>query len=76
MFQFGEKITGLYIKKIFELIKLLSKFPEIGTLENKEKSIRGFVIIKQLTIFYKIKKDKIIILDFFDNRQSPDKKSF
>lgn len=46
----------------------------MGTLENKEKQIRGFVITKHNTLFYRIEEDKIILITFFDNRQNPIKK--
>jgi hypothetical protein len=54
----------------------LVEFPEIGTLENVERNIRGFVIVRQITIFYKVSGNKIILLDFFDNRQEPKKRKY
>jgi hypothetical protein len=33
-------------------------------------------MVKQINIFYKISNHQLIILDFFDNRQSPQKKRF
>ena len=57
-------------------IDTLTDFPELGTIENKEKEIRAFTIVKQINLFYRVDKKKIIILNFFDNRQSPTKKRF
>jgi len=57
-------------------LEILSEFPEIGTIENKEKGIRGFTIIKQVNLFYRISGDKVILLNFFYNRQHPKKKIF
>lgn len=37
----------------------------------EEKEIRGFQITPQTRILYRLKGDKIIILSFFDVRQSP-----
>ncbi len=74
--EWGNKVTKSFVKKIYDFLDILSEFPEIGTLENKEKGIRGFVIIKQVSIFYIIRNNHIIILNFFDNRQSPAKKRF
>jgi hypothetical protein len=54
----------------------LAEFPEIGSLENKEYGIRGFVIVKQITIFYQIRDNTIILLNFYDNRQQPKKERF
>jgi plasmid stabilization system protein ParE len=69
--EWGEHTTSLFVKKVYDFLDILCEFPEIGTIENKELNIRGFVIVKQLTIFYQIRKDKIIILNFYDNRQNP-----
>ncbi|GAA5026996.1 hypothetical protein GCM10011506_13180 [Marivirga lumbricoides] len=55
---------------------MLSEFPEIETVENVEKDIRGFTLLKQVNIFYRIKGDTVILLDFFDNRKRPSKKRF
>lgn len=76
MQEWGERVTGSFVKKIYELLDILSEFPELGSIENEEKQIRGYAIIKQITIFYTIRMDKIILLDFFDNRQNPKKKKF
>lgn len=72
----GDRITRSFVKKVYEFLNILSEFPEIGSIENKEKGIRGFTIVKQVNIFYRIKDDTIILLNFFDNRQNPGKKRF
>lgn len=72
--EFGETTTAKFVKKVHEFLDLLSEFPEIGTEENRELKIRGFVIVKQITIFYKVQDNKIILLNFYDNRQRPKKK--
>ena len=74
--EWNEQVTGAFVKKVYNFIDTLVDFPEIGIIENKEKSIRGFPIVKQISIFYHIDKHQIIILDFFDNRQSPKRKDF
>lgn len=74
--EWGTNVTKAFIIKVYDFLDILSEFPEIGTLENKEKAIRGFVIIKQVSVFYTIRNNRIIILNFFDNRKSPSKKRF
>lgn len=74
--EWGENVTRAFVRKVYDFLDILSEFPEIGTLENVERNIRGFVIVKQLTVFYKITDDKIILLNFFDNRQNPKRKKF
>lgn len=55
-------------------MELLAEFPEIRSIENKEKNIRGFTLIEQVNIFYRINNDRVIILGLCDNRQNPIKK--
>jgi plasmid stabilization system protein ParE len=74
--EWGNKVTKAFVKKVYDFLDILSEFPEIGTLENMDKEIRGFVIIKQVSVFYTVRKNRIILLNFFDNRQSPNKKRF
>ena len=61
------KTADEFQTKIERFLDLLQDFPEIGTLEVKEKGIRGFTITKQTTIFYRIKGETLIVLAFFDN---------
>lgn len=72
--EWGELVTKRFIKDVYDFLELLVEFPEIGSIENKEKGIRGFTLIKQINVFYRITSDKIIILGLFDNRQNPSKK--
>ena len=72
--EWGEKSAKDFIIKVFDFLDTLSEFPEIGSLENKEKNIRGFTLFKQVNLFYRIKGDKIILILFFDNRRNPKKK--
>jgi plasmid stabilization system protein ParE len=72
--EWGERVTSAFVKKVYDFLDILVEFPEIGTLENTKRNIRGFVIVKQITLFYKLSGDNIILLNFFDNRQNPKRK--
>ena len=74
--EWGESVAKAFTRRVFDFLDILSEFPEIGTIENKEKGIRGFTIIEQVNLFYRISDNKIILLNFFDNRQHPRKKRF
>ena len=74
--EWGESVAKAFTKKVYDFLDILSEFPEIGSIENKEKEIRGFTIVKQVSLFYRIKENRIILLTFFDNRQNPKKKRF
>jgi plasmid stabilization system protein ParE len=72
--EWGERVTSAFVKKVYDFLDILVEFPEIGTLENTKRNIRGFVIVRQITIFYKLSGNNIILLNFFDNRQNPKRK--
>ena len=74
--EWGETATKEFVRKVYDFLEILQEFPEIGTIENRENNIRGFVIVKQITLFYKINQNKIILLNFFDNRMSPKRKKY
>jgi plasmid stabilization system protein ParE len=69
-------VTKAFVKKVYDFLDLLVEFPQIGSIEHKTKGIRGFTIVKQIHVFYKVSGNKIILLDFFNNRQYPAKKRF
>ncbi len=50
-----EKVAGAFEQKTIDFLDLLEDFPEIGVVEVIEKQIRGFQLIKQTRVFYRIK---------------------
>ena len=74
--EWNPKVTESFVKKVYDTLDTLAEFPDIGTLEHIEKGIRGFTIVKQINVFYKVSDNRFIILNFFDNRQFPEKKRF
>jgi len=62
------------MKKLYDFLEILSEFPEIGSMQYPVKKIRGFSLTKQVSIFYKIDGNQIILLDLFDNRSDPKRK--
>ena len=69
--EWGETVARAFVRRTYEFLDLLSEFPEIGSIENPEPQIRGFVLVKQITVFYIRKKDSVILLNFYDNRRKP-----
>ena len=63
-----------FILKVNKFLNTLKTQPEIGRFEQEGKGIRGFVISRHNTVFYRIKGETIIILRLFDNRQNPKNK--
>jgi len=73
---FGENVAAIFELRTIDFLDLLSNFPLIGSLEIPDKNIRAFQLTKQTRVFYRIKNENIIILNFFDVRQNPVKKLY
>lgn len=65
--QYAERIQNEVL--VYE--KLLTENPEMGQEVIKEKQIRRVVILSNFSMFYRIVKNTIEIVSFFDNRQDP-----
>lgn len=72
----GDKVTRNFVVRAYKIIDLLAINPEMGPIEHFEKQIRGIVITKHNTLFDRIDEEKLILLNFFDNRQDPWEKSY
>ncbi len=66
-------ITLGFIDKVQQRLDRLSVFPFSGIISKKDKSIRSIVLIKHNRLYYRIKDDKIEVLNIFDTRQNPEK---
>jgi len=55
---------------------LLTKHPHIGALSEKAKDVRGLLIARHNRMYYKIKDNKVIILNMYDTRINPKKNPY
>jgi plasmid stabilization system protein ParE len=74
--EWGDEVTRNFVIRTYRLLDLLAENPEMGGIEHFEKQIRGIVVTKHNTLFYRTDDEKLILLSFFDNRQHPRKRSF
>jgi len=70
----GMESARKFAYKVYDVIELLKAQPEIGSLQHLQKNIRGIVIVEQVTLFYKVQNNKIILINFFTNYQDPKKR--
>lgn len=70
------KATRSFVKKSFKVTELLRNYPQLGSIEDKEKGIYGFLITTHNRLFYRLSEDGLIILNFFDTRQESTKTKF
>ncbi|MEP7255058.1 MAG: type II toxin-antitoxin system RelE/ParE family toxin [Ferruginibacter sp.] len=74
--EWSHKVASEFLLKIDRRIDLLTKQPYIGVLSAKVKDIRGLLITRHNRLYYKIKNNKVIILNMYDTRKKPKKNPY
>ena len=74
--EWGEGVTRSLVQKTHDILDLISDHSELGTLENPEKKIRGFLLTKHNRLFYRVTEREVILLNFFDTRSGPKRKRY
>ena len=70
--EFSQKETDILGDEIERISSITSQNPNIFPNSDRLQT-RKAVILKFYTLYYRIMNDKIEIVSFFSNRQSPDK---
>lgn len=70
---FSEKELKRLAQKIESITSIIAQNPKLFPLSDK-KEIYRVSILKFNTMYYRVRNDKVEILSFFSNRQSPKKR--
>lgn len=70
---FSEKTASDFVKKVFDRLDVLSRYPEIGRKSKKKKNIKFHKIDKHKDLYYRIDGKNLIVVYIFDTRQNPEK---
>lgn len=68
--KYSEAKAAAFSKKTISIIEIIFKNNCIGS-KYKETSFRKFLISNQVYIFYKIEKQTVYIIVFWDNKRNP-----
>jgi plasmid stabilization system protein ParE len=66
--KFTEREVNNFYKMLETFERIVSVFPDIYPKSIKNQNVRRAVLSKQLSVFYKIKRDEISIIAMIDNR--------
>jgi plasmid stabilization system protein ParE len=69
----GKKEIRQFITRVDDKVDHLSKRPLICPVIDVKRNIHRCVVVKQVSLFYRIKSTHIELLLFWDNRQNPSK---
>jgi hypothetical protein len=73
LYKFTQKELNSFYHMLGVFESIVSKFPKLYPQSSKNKRLRRAVLSKQLSIFYTISKDSILIVAILDNRMSTTK---
>jgi len=68
-------IAQEFVEQVEGILELIAIFPETYPLSNY-RDVRKAVIRKQISLFYKIDGEDILLLRFWNNYQNPKKLKF
>ncbi|NVJ47224.1 MAG: type II toxin-antitoxin system RelE/ParE family toxin [Cytophagia bacterium] len=61
-----------FAQRVDDMIKVISEKPRIFK-QSRTKLVYQALVSKQVSLFYLLKDENLILLSFWDNRQDPDK---
>ena len=68
----SEKTAKEFLLKINSKLNFIKEFPFLYHLTEYRDDVRKCVVAKQVSLYYEIKENGILILSVFDSRQSPE----
>jgi plasmid stabilization system protein ParE len=71
--EWNEKVIQKFFDKTEHALNRIAQNPATFPLFNQQKGIHKCLIVKQITLYYKIDDDKIYLLSFWNNYQDPEK---
>ena len=71
-----DSVADDFMIALKEKIKLLSVQPFTGELVGSHKNVRTCLVTKHNRIYYRVEKNKLIIINMIDTRKNPKKNPF
>jgi plasmid stabilization system protein ParE len=74
--EWSDRISENFIIDCYAKLDLLAKMPMIGIASGLYDNVRRILITKNIALYYEVKSQEVVLLNFFDVRQSPEKNIF
>jgi plasmid stabilization system protein ParE len=71
--KWDEAVTGNFIEKIEEAVSYIQKNPALYPFYDKRKKVRKCVVVRQISLYYRLTETHIEILLCWNNYQDPKK---
>ena len=74
--EWNEGVVVNFMDKTDEMIAHIKANPLLLQAVNKKKKVHRCIIVPQVSLYYKIRKDQIDLITFWNNYQNPRKLKF
>ncbi|HEY5824919.1 MAG TPA: type II toxin-antitoxin system RelE/ParE family toxin [Cyclobacteriaceae bacterium] len=72
--EWGESVTSDFIDRVDEVILRIQANPELYPLISKEKLLHRCVVVRQITLFYRVvSTERIDLITFWNSYQNPER---
>ena len=73
LIEWGDQVTSDFLNRVDEVVGSIKSNPKIYPLVNKNEQIHRCVVVKQITLYYRvISSERIDLLTFWNNFQNPE----
>jgi len=71
--EWGAQVASEFLDRVDEVVDVIKSNPEIYPLINKNEQIRRCVVVKQITLYFRVvSTEEIYLLTFWNNFQNPE----
>ena len=71
--EWNQTVIENFIRKTEEIIATISLNPKVFPLVNKRKTIHKSLVVKQISLYYRVVENRIELITFWNNYQNPKK---
>jgi plasmid stabilization system protein ParE len=73
MSEWGDQVTSDFLTRVDEVVSNIKSNPEIYPLVSKADQVHRCVVVKQITLYYRVvSSERIDLLTFWNNFQHPE----
>ena len=74
--EWSQDVALAFLQKIDRRLMQLSQQPYLGTASQKVSNVRGVLITRHNRMYYKVKDNRVTILNMYDTRMNPSKNPY
>jgi plasmid stabilization system protein ParE len=73
LIEWGDQITSDFLDRVEEVVESIKSNPNIYPIVNKNDQVHRCVVVKQITLYYRvISPERIDLLTFWNNFRNPE----